>query len=771
MTNAEIDSSARRVLRGLALAVGLSTVAVLAQPRDARLSDQDAEALIAEIKEVAAEADKVLASFESPRLDRRVVLEQRDHDLERIVEWVRTETRWVPYRGVLRGAAGVLMDRRGNSLDRSLLLAELLDDAGLETRLARASLSRQAAETLLEAHAYRGTPPSQVSRSPAIRAWQEEVGGQVRDLAALSGLSSAVAGAANSDQVRADISDHWWVQVKRGAGWTDLDPMDPRGISRPAGQGPKVYATDSVPRDLFHRLNVRVVTERWEAGRLVEAVALSHGFPVAEVPLFTQVEIQFLPFAEEWADRKQAEGGLDALAIAATARFWRPVLRANATRVSGKWVSAAGRFELPATLATARKLEDATAAVAALVGGRSKASPESHLTAAWLEYVTSAPGGRGERVRREVFDLLKGQRDPGTVPQTLSLSDADITARGLALQARTWSLVLTSTPHVAAVHKTVIASTADNRDALIALVYLAAGRQDDRVPRALSRSVRRIDLLAMAVLRERLSRHGDLTYLDRPNVLSSHLIRVPGSGTATLHFATDVVMHRIGVVPGSPLDPRLVRLEQGVLDTLVETAFSGNAEAHNTFGHFARRSQGSGSWRTLAPGSSPAASLAGLPPEYQARLRSAVREGGIVVTSPGTYSLGDHRYASWWRIDPSDGTTLGFGYRGWGQDTAEYGVAEAFGGNVTKEVAKETGEAVTCRMVRSTYEIVVGLADTMDMPAVQPGPNVTQELSKDFLDALADSDKAYAANPERRRLLRKLRALGGKFGGIPCWIR
>jgi hypothetical protein len=338
------------------------------------------------------------------------------------------------------------------------------------------------------------------------------------------------------------------------------------------------------------------------------------------------------------------------------------------------------------------------------------------------------------------------------------------------MQSRTWSLVLTSTPPVDAVHKAVIASSAENRDPLIALVYLAAGREDERVPRALGRSIRRIDLLAMAVLRERLSRHRDLTYLDRPNVLSSHLIRVAAEGTASLHFATDVVLHRVGVVPGAIVDARLVRLEQGVLDTLVETAFSGDGEAHNTFDHFSRRAQGSGSWRAFAPGSSPGEALAGLPPEDQARLRSAVRKGGIVVTSPATYSLGDHRYASWWHIDPSDGTTLGVGYRGWGQDTAEYGVGEAFGGNVTKEVAKETGEALTCRMVRSTYEIVLGLADTMEFPAVKP-PDVTQELSKDFLDALADSDKAYAAQPERRRLLQKLRAMGSKFRGIPCWMR
>ena len=40
---------------------------------------------------------------------------------------VRSHTVWVPYRGLLRGATGVLMDRRGDSLDRAELLAMRLE--------------------------------------------------------------------------------------------------------------------------------------------------------------------------------------------------------------------------------------------------------------------------------------------------------------------------------------------------------------------------------------------------------------------------------------------------------------------------------------------------------------------------------------------------------------------------------------------------------------------------------------------------------------------
>src|ERR1041385_3599271 len=59
---------------------------------------------------------------------------------EKAFAWVRDHTAFVPYRGALRGPVGVLMDRSGNSLDRSLLLARLLQIGGRRARLARGNL-------------------------------------------------------------------------------------------------------------------------------------------------------------------------------------------------------------------------------------------------------------------------------------------------------------------------------------------------------------------------------------------------------------------------------------------------------------------------------------------------------------------------------------------------------------------------------------------------------------------------------------------------------
>ena len=113
------------------------------------LSDSEARELIEEIEQGAAWAEDSLQKLKSDHLDREVLLDSLGYDPEAIILWVTENTLWVPYAGTLRGADGVLMDRRGNSLDRSQLLSALLEDAGVETRLVRAELPAETALRIL----------------------------------------------------------------------------------------------------------------------------------------------------------------------------------------------------------------------------------------------------------------------------------------------------------------------------------------------------------------------------------------------------------------------------------------------------------------------------------------------------------------------------------------------------------------------------------------------------------------------------------------------
>ncbi|MEP7239584.1 MAG: hypothetical protein ABI697_01750, partial [Devosia sp.] len=75
------------------------------------------------------------------RWDPQYIVDTVGVDPAALYAWERGNVAWVPYRGQLRGPVGVLMDRRANSLDMSLLLAKLLTLAGRQVRLAHAHLS------------------------------------------------------------------------------------------------------------------------------------------------------------------------------------------------------------------------------------------------------------------------------------------------------------------------------------------------------------------------------------------------------------------------------------------------------------------------------------------------------------------------------------------------------------------------------------------------------------------------------------------------------
>ncbi|MBM3285179.1 MAG: hypothetical protein FJY81_04840, partial [Candidatus Aminicenantes bacterium] len=118
---------------------------------------QKGDAVVADAELAARRLENTFAALEDaiqriPRetFDPEAIVQKAGSDAVKLFEWVRDETSIIPYRGSLRGPVGVLMDRRGNSLDRALLLCELLRLAGYEARLARRHLSEEKAATMLK---------------------------------------------------------------------------------------------------------------------------------------------------------------------------------------------------------------------------------------------------------------------------------------------------------------------------------------------------------------------------------------------------------------------------------------------------------------------------------------------------------------------------------------------------------------------------------------------------------------------------------------------
>jgi hypothetical protein len=182
-------------------------------------------------------------------------------DPQKCLDFVRSEIGWLPYAGVLRGAWGTLQARSGNALDRSLLLAELLRKKTV--RFARATLGEEEARRRVAAIVARenifklqGIKPPDFLKREELRA------GIDAETIRVKSLIGELPRIDETTQAVREAQDHWWVQLKEGGSWIDLDP---------SGKPPAAERTfDSIPEDLYQKVNIQLFIESREGDKLSE---------------------------------------------------------------------------------------------------------------------------------------------------------------------------------------------------------------------------------------------------------------------------------------------------------------------------------------------------------------------------------------------------------------------------------------------------------------------------------------------------------------------
>ena len=101
-----------------------------------------------------------------------------DYDLDAIFRFVADEIAYEPYPGILRGALGTLQARAGNSADKALLLAALLDASLIRYRFARGAPGRGRVRPAARRVAGRCSEARGASRGVRwTRAWQQLASG------------------------------------------------------------------------------------------------------------------------------------------------------------------------------------------------------------------------------------------------------------------------------------------------------------------------------------------------------------------------------------------------------------------------------------------------------------------------------------------------------------------------------------------------------------------------------------------------------------------
>jgi len=206
-------------------------------------------------------------------------------DLDAILNFVRDEITFEPYQGALRGGSGALLARAGNSFDQALLLKEMLDAAGIRSRIARGELSREDAAKLvasiqpafLEVEILGKAEMERlgISAEKFSIEWPKHadlIGGLVKDTvsAAREDLEALkLPGSAPAPDLVEISRDYYWVQILSGDASYDLHPAFAKGEAPRLAPTAVVNNIASVPSHLFHWVNLRVFGERIDGGDLV----------------------------------------------------------------------------------------------------------------------------------------------------------------------------------------------------------------------------------------------------------------------------------------------------------------------------------------------------------------------------------------------------------------------------------------------------------------------------------------------------------------------
>ena len=591
-----------------------------------------------------------------------------DFDVDRMFRYVADEIRYEPYPGILRGPAGTLAAGAGNSVDKTLLLAALLDASLVDHRFARGPLDAATSALIVEAMTTdlegarqaaleplaRGleevpvASPAPGSDPPLTAAEEQEAeaiatqGAQRFEVArsrvqdTVGMLSDAMGGAGVTlppdDGVSlppAEISEHTWVEVRSGPAWRALDPTLP-GTQAGAVLTTSSETTDQLSDDLRYRVRFEVIVERVQGGQLVTGSVLIHD-----------------GFADELAGVPMEFGHVT------PSSFKRLGVSLN-TLLGDGWID----YRPTLDIGTGSVVADATVAIP-VPGGTTDifGSEASHVavpaeceaTAEWLEITVTRPGSEPQVARRVVFDRVPPEvRNTGT-PTVESLAPivlVDLDGSGTA-----------DYPPMRGVKAFAIATGPTSAVPVLT-------ESDDGLGMLAHTYHRLRDAVGADIALE----EGARTFLDGPNIVSVS-VDIDHDATAAdfrdhVRFGLDIWHRSHGVLPllGSSMAPGTAEVVAGVADHVAER-FALEMLADTPEAPPGEIGVGA-VFETAAAQGIPAIVLRGkvpavLPygPQATESIVAAVAAGEVVVIPAEPVTLGGAERVGWWAIDPVSGET------------------------------------------------------------------------------------------------------------------
>lgn len=595
-------------------------------------------------------------------------------DPKRHYEWVRDHTWWVPYAGLLRGARGVLLDRVGNSVDRAVLLGDLLRRAGHQVRLAHATLSQRQASDL-----FAGMKPSRPQRPGTNAAAQNSAPIFSEALALVDARADpllaafedgAAAGRSRSDSSATEvIRDHWWVEYLADGKWVALDLLAATadmGHALVAASDSYVWEPASemppVPDKQWHSVNLRVVVERYDGAATTESIVLEKAFRSTE---FLGMHIELTHYPTPWPEEFPFSASQpNALGDAAVqVRKWLPMLLVGDETVIQSGVADDGTViaDLLSSQPDVAKTGGSGFMVGfgeALGGGE---TAQTSMTAEWLDLEFHRPGSPVRTIRRPIFDLL-GPRNRTSHVSGFDAITNDLLVKRYQALVGMYSILIQPCGYTEDYVSHLAMST------LLGVrgdVQRLAVEKDTKVLQGIASSiVARMEvwnpLSRLAHMRSLISKEAADWFIDQPNVLilGNGLPIVNADKAALIEFI-DVASNSVGVRPDTALNAFQVRLRQGVVDTVAEqVALTGTLDkGENTATTFPL--DAADAWQLINPRDLTAAQKLDWPDDLVARLAEDLDAGYAAYVPRRAFDNGGGARWGWWRVDPSTGETVG----------------------------------------------------------------------------------------------------------------
>ncbi|MGB6864957.1 MAG: hypothetical protein WBE11_04640 [Candidatus Aminicenantaceae bacterium] len=626
---------------------------------------------------------------------------------EELFVWVRDNTYFVPYQGVLRGDKGVLMDKLGNSLDRSILLYETLIEAGFETRLAHVRLSIEQAEDIIkhkepfprdlfspiESHLTESdrelidecSAKYGVDKEYLLEAVKKKELDNIQNRDRLKSMVDrefnqiskwirklrTKPNSASHNTIYKSIQDHWWVQYLDESEWKDLDLTLPDANPGDAIAEPsETFQLEELEEDLYFNITFKIVIEQWKDNRLKEHEILSYTFKPMDV-LGKRITLHHIPadWPEQWNVFSEEDPESSLREKILEQKNWLPLLQIDEDEITSLGFDIYG--DPQKELKKKKKRTRSPAGIAggfqrALSGGGSESDEEknSFLTAEWIEYEIYAPNQPSKNIRRQLFDLIGSAARLDDEISEPGIDETSEIQRNLVLLGATEILPLCCHLSDQFIQNFANTQFLVNRESLLSLFQVDIQQEtQELIEKVSSFKPFPTPMYLLALYRP----HPE-NYIDFPNIFTIHSYFVDGqAGSIDAINALDIVENKVAVFADKGENAFQIRLRQGIYDSMAESFFLAPYGVDYLTLFFEEMKKQRVGWKALEASEDSFFENSKIPSDLLAQMQRDLSQGNVVLAPEREILVNGRPVYQWWRIDPERGDTLLIGEFGWGQ--------------------------------------------------------------------------------------------------------